>query len=108
MTITTTTWHRLEPRVRGTDPAVGLRAAVHDPLWLLGRQWQMGELLGEDAAFPVAVRVETGNTRSPGSSPEPAQRATTTQPPPRSRSQSSGSRQPHQPCANGSTHGPDS
>jgi hypothetical protein len=32
---------------------------VHDPLWLLGRQWQIGELLGEDAAFPVAVRVET-------------------------------------------------
>src|SRR5579859_7628575 len=59
MTITTTTWHRLEPRVRGGDPAVGLRAAIHDPLWLLGRQWQMGELLGEDAAFPVAVRVET-------------------------------------------------
>ncbi len=59
MTITTTTWHRLEPRVRGQDPALGLRAAVHDPLWLLGRQWQVGELLGEDAAFPVAVRVET-------------------------------------------------
>jgi hypothetical protein len=57
--ITTTTWHRLEPRARGTDPAAGLRAAVHDPLWLLGRQWQVGELLGEDAASPVAVRVET-------------------------------------------------
>ena len=59
MTVTTTTWHRLEPRVRGGDPAIALRAAVHDPLWLLGRQWQMGELLGEDTAFPVAVRIET-------------------------------------------------
>ena len=59
MAVTTTTWHRLEPRVRGGDPAIGLKAAVHDPLWLLGRQWQMGELSGEDAAFPVAVRVET-------------------------------------------------
>jgi hypothetical protein len=59
MTIVTTTWHRLEPRVRGQDPAEGLRAAVHDPLWLLGRQWQVGELQGEDAAFPVAVRVDT-------------------------------------------------
>lgn len=57
--IVTTTWHRLEPRVRGTDPAVGLRAGVHDPLWFLGRQWQVGELLGEDAAFPVSVRVAT-------------------------------------------------
>ena len=61
MTVTTTTWHRLEPRVRAGDPALGLRATVHDPLWLLGRQWQMGELLGEDAAFPVAVRVETSH-----------------------------------------------
>jgi hypothetical protein len=59
MTIVTTTWHRLEPRVRGQDPTTGLKAAVHDPLWLLGRQWQVGELLGEDSAFPVAVRVET-------------------------------------------------
>jgi hypothetical protein len=59
MTITTTTWHRLEPRVRGNDPAVGIAARVHDPLWLLGRQWQLGELLGEDAAFPVAVTVQT-------------------------------------------------
>jgi hypothetical protein len=59
MTIVSTTWHRLEPRVRGQDPAAGLRAAVHDPLWLLGRQWQVGELLGEDAAFPVSVLVET-------------------------------------------------
>ena len=59
MTIVTTTWHRLEPRVRGQDPADGLRAAVHDPLWLVGRQWQVGELLGEDAAFPVSVHVET-------------------------------------------------
>lgn len=59
MSVSTTTWHRLEPRVRGTDPAVGLSAPAHDPLWLLGRQWQLGELLGEDAAFPVAVRVDT-------------------------------------------------
>ena len=57
--IVTTTWHRLEPRVRGTDPASGLRAGVYDPLWFLGRQWQLGELLGEDAAFPVSVRVAT-------------------------------------------------
>lgn len=59
MSVVVTTWHRLEPRVRGADPSLGLRAAVHDPLWSLGRQWQLGELLGEDAAFPVSVRVET-------------------------------------------------
>jgi hypothetical protein len=59
VTILGRTWHRLEPRVRGQDPALGLQAALHDPLWVLGRQWQLGELLGEDAAFPVSVRVET-------------------------------------------------
>ncbi len=58
-----TTWHRLEPKVRGADPEEGLRARVHDPLWLLGRQWQVGELLGEDAASPVAVRVESAEHR---------------------------------------------
>jgi hypothetical protein len=61
MTITYTTWHRLEPRVRGTDQAEGLHARIHDPLWLIGRQWQVGELLGEDAASPVSVRVETAD-----------------------------------------------
>src|SRR5207244_2852886 len=50
---------RVEPRVRGSAPAVGLRAALHDPPGFLGRQWQVGELLGEDAAFPVSVRVAT-------------------------------------------------
>jgi hypothetical protein len=73
VTISTTTWHRLEPRVRGSDPAIGLRAAVHDPLWFLGRQWQVGELLGEDAGSPIAVRVDTAEyplTRfRPGSGP---------------------------------------
>lgn len=44
-----TTWTRLEPRTRDGELADGLRAAVHDPLWLLGRQWQTGELVGEDA-----------------------------------------------------------
>jgi hypothetical protein len=33
----------------------GLAARVHDPLWMLGRQWQIGELLGDDAGSPVSV-----------------------------------------------------
>lgn len=44
----------LEPR-RG-DSDEGLRAKVADPLWFLCRQWQLGELQGEDASSPVAVR----------------------------------------------------
>jgi hypothetical protein len=32
---------------------------VHDPLWLLARQWQLGEFEGEDAGTPLTVRVAT-------------------------------------------------
>lgn len=38
-----------------TDPAVGLLAEVADPVWFLARQWELGELQGEDASSPVAV-----------------------------------------------------
>ena len=31
-------------------------ARVHDPLWLLARQWQVGEFQGEDAGTPVVAR----------------------------------------------------
>ena len=41
------------------DPRPGLEARVHDPLWLLGRQWQLGEFEGEDAGTPLTVRVVT-------------------------------------------------
>jgi hypothetical protein len=56
-TVTYTTWVRLEPRVSDPTLAPGLDAAVEDPLWLLGRQWQLGELDGEDAGSPVGVDV---------------------------------------------------
>jgi hypothetical protein len=54
-----TGWTRLEPRVRrgGGDPAVGLEARLHDPLWLLARQWQVGEFAAEDAGSPLLVRA---------------------------------------------------
>src|SRR3954464_14027329 len=52
-------WTRLEPQTRSGDPRPGLEARVHDPLWLLGRQWQLGEFEGEDAGTPLTVRVVT-------------------------------------------------
>ena len=68
----------------GPGHGSGRRAGggVHDPLWLLGRQWQLGELLGEDTGFPVAVRVETAESPSPGSPPPTAPPPTTTRPGP--------------------------
>lgn len=41
----------------------GLQARIADPLWLLARQRQVGELSGEDAASPVEVRVHAGYTK---------------------------------------------
>jgi hypothetical protein len=52
-----TSWTRLEPRARREDFAPELEARVYDPLWLLARQWQLGEFTGEDAASPASVRV---------------------------------------------------
>jgi hypothetical protein len=50
-------WNRLEGRPRRQDFSRALRAEVRDSLWLLTRQWQMGEFLGEDAGSPVTATV---------------------------------------------------
>jgi hypothetical protein len=59
-----TAWFRIEPQ--SDDPAPGpdraLQARVYDPAWLLGRQWQLGELTGEDAASPAWVRLRLAST----------------------------------------------
>jgi hypothetical protein len=48
-------YRRLEPAQPTTDLDRGFRAEIADPLWLLGRQWRLGEHQGEDAASPVQV-----------------------------------------------------
>lgn len=52
-------WTRLEPQATTGDPRPGIEARVHDPLWLIGRQWQLGEFQGEDAGTPLTVRAVT-------------------------------------------------
>ena len=52
-----TSWTRLEPRCREADMRTTLAARIFDPLWLLARQWQMGEFQGEDVGTPVVARV---------------------------------------------------
>ena len=49
---------RLEPQSVTGDPATGLAMPVADPLWLLHRQWQFGEFIGEDAGSAVDVAVK--------------------------------------------------
>lgn len=51
-----TSWMRLEPRSRDAEMRTSLEARVYDPLWLLARQWQLGEFQGEDNGSPVMAR----------------------------------------------------
>jgi hypothetical protein len=50
-------WNRLEGRSRQDDFASGLSASIADPLWALGRQWQMLELKGDEAGTPSQVEL---------------------------------------------------
>lgn len=56
-------WSRLEPRTRELTPAEGVQAQVGDPLWLLARQWQLGEFCGEDNGSPIWVRLRGDSAR---------------------------------------------
>lgn len=57
-----TSWQRLEPRCRDDEMAEGQRARLHDPLWLLARQWQVGEFRAEDTGSPVLARWRAQST----------------------------------------------
>jgi hypothetical protein len=59
-----TTWDRIEPATRTLDLGESLAGRVADPYWMLARQWQVGELHGEDAASPVRVRMEVSSRRA--------------------------------------------
>jgi hypothetical protein len=52
------TWIRLHPESVDDTLATSVQARVHDPLWMLGRQWQFGELRHDAGATPVDVRIE--------------------------------------------------
>ena len=52
-----TSWTRLEPRSRDADMQRTISARIFDPLWMLTRQWQVGEFQGEDTGSPIAARV---------------------------------------------------
>ena len=54
-----TAYNRLEGRPRVDDFTRSLRAELRDALWMLTRQWQLGELAAEDAASPIDARLLT-------------------------------------------------
>ncbi len=57
------TWIRLHPDSTDETMVTSVQARIHDPLWLLGRQWQFGELRHDGGATPIDVRLE--GTSSP-------------------------------------------
>lgn len=50
-------WERIEASSRDDELDSGVEARIADPLWMLARQWQVGEFRGDDAASPVATRL---------------------------------------------------
>lgn len=58
-----TTWNRLEARPRSQTFDRALRAEVRDALWMLTKQWQMGEFRGHDAGSPVFAKLLMEKTR---------------------------------------------
>jgi hypothetical protein len=68
-----TTWTRIEPKPRDATLAKSLQGQVRDPAWMLARQWQVGEFMGEDAGSPIqatlGVENRTLTTYRPGSNP---------------------------------------
>ena len=60
---TVTVWNRLEARPRTLSFDRALRAEVRDALWMLSKQWQMGEFRGSDAGSPVFAKLLVQSTR---------------------------------------------
>ena len=60
---TITLWNRLEGRPRTHDFDRALRAEVRDALWMLTKQWQMGEFRGDDAGSPVTAKLHVDTTQ---------------------------------------------
>lgn len=55
---TLTCWNRLEGSPRAQDLTRSLRAEVRDPLWMLTRQWQLGEFRFDNAGSPCLAKVQ--------------------------------------------------
>jgi hypothetical protein len=52
-------WYRIEPDLGDSATVVrSAEARVHDPLWFLARQWQLGEFGGCDGGSPILARGE--------------------------------------------------
>jgi hypothetical protein len=60
-----TYWNRLDSYPRSHDVGRSLKAEVRDALWMLTRQWQFGELKGEDAGSPLCAKLSARHITPP-------------------------------------------
>lgn len=58
-----TMWNRLEGRPRTANFDRALKAEVRDALWMLTRQWQVGEFKGDDAGSPIFAKLQLHTTQ---------------------------------------------
>lgn len=59
MTGSITSWTRLEPAAADATMQASVKARILDPLWMLARQWQMGEFQAQDVGMPVEARLRS-------------------------------------------------
>ena len=50
-------WNRLEGRPRTHNFDRALNAEIRDPLWMLCKQWQLGEFIGDDAGSAITAKM---------------------------------------------------
>ncbi|MEO1517706.1 MAG: hypothetical protein AAFV95_21970 [Bacteroidota bacterium] len=55
-------WNRLEGRARTENMEQPMRCEIRDPLWMLTRQWQMGEFAAEDRGLPINAALSWQST----------------------------------------------
>lgn len=60
---TITVWNRLEGRPRAKNFNRSLKAEVRDALWMLTRQWQIGEFQGDDAGSPATAKIHISTSQ---------------------------------------------
>jgi hypothetical protein len=58
-----TMWNRLEGRPRTHNFDRALKAEVRDALWMITRQWGMGEFKGSDNGSPIFAKLHLSTTR---------------------------------------------
>jgi hypothetical protein len=56
-------WNRLEARPWTDNFDRALKAEVRDALWMLTKQWQMGEFAGDDAGSPILAKIHLTTTQ---------------------------------------------